>query len=92
MYKFSMIFGIALMMAALAILGHDCQSWLERGTWSSTTIGGVIEFVQLNDGLMDGLRRIGPVHSLLELPFYWVSIGIGFAAFAFGSLLDEGRG
>jgi hypothetical protein len=87
-----MIFGIALMMAALAILGHDCQTWLERGTWSSTTIGGVVELVRLNDGLMDGLRRIAPIHLLLELPFYWVSISIGFAAFAFGSLLDEGRG
>jgi hypothetical protein len=91
-YKFFMIFGIALMMAALAILGHDLQAWLERGAWSSTTIGGAIEFVRLDDGLMGGLRRIGLVHSVLELPFYWVSIGIGFAAFAFGSLLDDGRG
>ena len=91
MYKFFMIFGIALMMAALAILGHDYQAWLEKGTWSSTTIGGAIEFARLNDGLMDELRHIGPIHSLLELPFYWLSIGIGFAAFAFGSLRDEGR-
>jgi len=26
----------------------------------------------------------------LELPFYWVSITIGFAAFAVGSIFDQG--
>jgi hypothetical protein len=90
-YKFFMIFGIALMMAALAILGHDLQAWLERGAWSSTTIGGAFEFVQLNGDLTDQLRHVQFVHSILELPFYWVSISIGFAAFAFGSIFDEGR-
>jgi len=90
-YKFAMIFGLALMMAALAILGHDCQAWLEKGAWSSTTIGGVFELVEFNDDLLDRLRRVQVVHSVLELPFYWVSTSIGFAAFAFGSILDEGR-
>ena len=91
MYKFAMIFGLALMMAALAILGHDCQAWLEKGAWSSTTIGGVFELVAFNDDLLDRLRHVQLVHSVLEWPFYWVSIGIGFAAFALGSILDEGR-
>ena len=91
MYKFAMIFGLALMMAALAILGHDCQAWLEKGAWSSTTIGGVFELAQFNGDLLDRLRHVHVVHSVLELPFYWVSISIGFAAFALGSILDEGR-
>jgi hypothetical protein len=87
-----MIFGLALMMAALAILGHDCQAWLERGAWSSTTIGGVFELAQFNDDLLDRLRHVQLVHSVLELPFYWVSVCIGFAAFAVGSIFDHGRG
>jgi hypothetical protein len=48
-----MIFGLALIMAALAILGHDCQVWFERGAWASTTIDGTLEMVRLNDDLMD---------------------------------------
>ena len=90
MYKFAMIFGLALMMAALAILGHDCQAWLERGAWSSTTIGGVFELAQFNDDLLDRLRHVQLVHPVLELPFYWVSVCIGFAAFAVGSIFDHG--
>ena len=92
MYKFAMIFGLALIMAALAILGHDCQAWFERGAWASTTIDGTLELVRLNDDLMDRLRHVQLIHSVLELPFYWVSISIGFAAFAFGSIFDESRG
>jgi hypothetical protein len=89
-YKIAMIFGLALIMAALAILGHDCQAWFERGAWSSTTIGGVFELVQFNGDLLDRLRHIRLVHSVLELPFYWVSVSIGFAAFAVGSIFDHG--
>jgi hypothetical protein len=91
-YKFAMIFGLALIMAALAILGHDCQAWFERGAWASTTIDGTLELVRLNDDLMDRLRHVELIHSVLELPFYWVSISIGFAAFAFGSIFDESGG
>ena len=58
MYKFAMIFGLALIMAALAILGHDCQLWFERGAWASTTIDGTLELVRLNDDLMDRLRHV----------------------------------
>jgi hypothetical protein len=91
-YKFAMIFGLALIMAALAILGHDCQVWFERGAWASTTIDGALELVRLNDDLMDRLRHVQLIHYALELPFYWVSISIGFVAFAFGSIFDESGG
>jgi hypothetical protein len=91
-YKFAMIFGLALIMAALAILGHNCQLWFERGAWASTTIDGTLEMVRLNDDLMDRLRHVQLIHSVLELPFHWVSISVGFAAFALGSIFDEGRG
>jgi hypothetical protein len=87
-----MIFGLALIMAALAILAHDCQVWFERGAWATTTIKGALELVQLNDDLLDRLRHVELIRSALELPFYWVSICVGFAAFAFGSIFDEGRG
>jgi hypothetical protein len=87
-----MIFGLALIMAALAIVGHDCQIWLQRGAWSSTTLGGVFELARLNNDLLDRLRQIRLIHSALELPFYWISISIGFAAFAIGSPYDERRG
>ena len=92
MYKFAMIFGLALMMAALAILGRDCQAWLEKGAWASTTLGGVFELARFNGDLLDRLRHLQLIHSVLELPFYWVSISIGFAAFAVGSIFDGGRG
>jgi hypothetical protein len=84
-----MILGLALIMAAFAILGHDCQAWFERGAWSSTSISGVLELVQVNVDLMDHLPQIQLIHSVLQLPFYWVSISVGYAAFAFGSIFDE---
>ena len=44
-----MIFGLALILAAFVILGHDCQTWFERGMWSSTSISGVLELLQVDD-------------------------------------------
>jgi len=87
-----MIFGLALILFAFVILGHDCQAWSERGVWSSTSISGVLELLQVDDDFMDQLRRIDFIHSLLELPFYWVSIGVGYAAFAFGAIFDADAG
>jgi len=87
-----MIFGLALIMGAFVILGHDCQAWFERGVWSSTSISGVLDLLQVDDDLMDQLRRIDFIHSILQLPFYWVSIGVGYAASAFGAIFDANAG
>lgn len=92
MSKFVLIVGVALTMAAIATLGHDVQTWFERGAWSSTTVGNVLEWTQLDNGILDRLRQLQLIHSVLQWPFYLTSICLGFASLAFGLIFDQRRG
>jgi len=44
-----LLLGVPFIIAAFAVLGHDAQAWFDRGAWSSTTIGGTLELMRLND-------------------------------------------
>ncbi len=89
MRKLLLIVGVTSMMAAIAVLGHDCQAWLDKGAWSSTTIGGALQMAQINYHLVDKLRNFELVRLSLNLPFYFVFMAIGIAGFLVGSINTE---
>jgi hypothetical protein len=85
-----MILGVALIMAAIAILGHDCQASLERGAWSSTTIVEALNALQLKDNVFEAINEVQVVRSILSLPFFVVSMITGVMAFSLGCILGVG--
>ncbi len=89
MRKLLLIVGVTSMMAAITVLGYDCQAWLDRGAWSSTTIGGALQMAQMNYHLADQLRNFELIRLLLNLPFDFVFMAIGIAGFLVGSINTE---
>jgi hypothetical protein len=87
--KIMMIVGVASLTAAFAILGHDAQAWFDRGSWSSTTVGGMLELMQLNDNALILMGQFWLIHSILNLPFYLASLAIGVTASFCGYISNE---
>jgi hypothetical protein len=63
-----MTVGVASILAAFAILGHDARAGFDRGAWSSTTIGSTLELTQLNDDVVAQLPSIPAVSFDIESP------------------------
>ena len=77
MCKILMILGLAFVLFAFALFGHDVQSWLNRGVWSTTTLDDTLDLIQFNYQRVQWGRLEELAHTFFELPSSWLSLGLG---------------
>jgi hypothetical protein len=91
MHKVVGMLGAIMIIVAVIVFGYDCQACFQTGQWSTTTIAGALNLLELDRNSIIQIDQLEFVRPIFCLPFSAVSIALGLLTFPLGLKDDDSR-